>query len=183
MNDQNPWTLLSSSVKYENKWMTVHEDQVLTPEGDEGIYGYVESKDSVMIVVLNPENEFYLIRTFSYPTKSWSWELPGGGGEGEDALLASQRELIEETGISANTWHKLGSTRVCNGLMTERLTTYLATDISFGERPASDDTGLIESGHFFTMDQIHQMIEDGEIDDGQSLTGLYLAERWLASRS
>ena len=179
MNTENPWTTVRSEVKYKNPWITIHEDTVITPEGNDGIYGYVESKDSVMIVALNEQNEVYLVRAFSYPVKSWSWELPGGGGEGEDALIASQRELVEETGISAKSWHKLGSTRVCNGLMTERLVTYLAQDITLGERIDSDDTALVTNGTFYSFDAVHEMIKNGDIDDGQTITGLYLAEQFL----
>lgn len=112
--------------------MSVREDEVITPTGKPGIYGVIESNDSVMITVLNDKNELYLVRTFRYPDQSWNWELPGGGGDKQDPLTASKRELEEETGITASTWEKLGETLVCNGFMTERMTTYLAHDISFG---------------------------------------------------
>lgn len=179
MNDNNPWKTLSSKTVYQNPWIKVREDSVVRPDGSEGIYGVMESKDSVMIVVLNDSNEVFLIRTFSYPVSSWSWELPGGGGEGEDAETASKRELAEETGITANKWTSLGKMRVCNGLMTERMTVFLAQDLSFGDKLDSDDKDLISHGKFVSFDEIDQMIDNGEIDDGQTMTGLFLAQRFL----
>ena len=180
MINDNPWTKKSSKIVYQNPWMTVHEDSVVTPEGNDGIYGYIETKDSVMVVALNDKKEIYLIRNFSYPAQSWNWELPGGGGEGEDPQLAAQRELVEETGIIARQWVLLGKTRVCNGLMTEQTISYLASDISFGDKPESDDTHLISHGQFFSLNQIHDMIQSGDINDGQSLTALYLTQQHLS---
>lgn len=179
MTNDNPWKTLSSKTVYQNPWIRVREDAVVRPDGTEGIYGVMESKDSVMVVVLNDKSEVYLIRTFSYPVSEWSWELPGGGGEGEEAEAASKRELIEETGITAESWTFLGKTRVCNGLMTERMTVFLAQDLSFGEKVASDDADLVSEGKFVSLDAIDGMIQAGEIDDGQTMTALFLFQRWL----
>jgi 8-oxo-dGTP pyrophosphatase MutT (NUDIX family) len=182
MNNDNPWKTVSSKTVYENPWMRVREDAVIRPDGSNGIYGVMESKDSVMVAVLNDKDEIFLIRTFSYPASSWSWELPGGGGEGEDAEAASRRELIEETGITADTWQLLGKARVCNGLMTEKMAVFLARDLSFGEQQAADDKDLISHGTFVSFAEVDAMIEKGEIDDGQTMTALYLVQRWLAHR-
>jgi 8-oxo-dGTP pyrophosphatase MutT (NUDIX family) len=182
MRSDNPWKVTSSKVVYQNPWMQVHEDTVVTPTGNDGIYGYIESKDSVMITVLNDENELYLVRTFSYPDASWNWELPGGGGDGEAAAIASRRELEEETGILANNWDKLGEARVCNGLMTERMAVYLATGISFtGEKETSDEQ--IDTARFFPLAEVNAMIERSEINDCQSITGIHLMQKWLARKT
>lgn len=162
--------------------MQIIEDTVTTPTGSDGIYAYLDSKDSVMVVVLNEKGELYLVRTFAYPAGSWNWELPGGGTEGEDPLTAAKRELSEETGIIANTWQKLGYTRVCNGFMTEHMATYLARDISFtGQKEVADEQ--IDDAKFVPMDEVDRMIEAGEINDSQSITGIHLAQKWLKTQS
>ena len=159
--------------------MKVREDDVVRPDGSKGIYGVVESKDSVIVGAINDKLELYFIYAYSYPAQSWQWELPGGSAEGEDILIASKRELAEETGIVAQEWTEFPSTRVCNGLMTERMATLVARDIEFKPKPPADDSGLIAKGQFFSFDQVHAMVEKGEIDEGQSITALYLIERWL----
>ncbi|HSW91659.1 MAG TPA: NUDIX hydrolase [Candidatus Saccharimonadales bacterium] len=182
MKDLNPWKTISSKTVYENPWMRVREDAVIRPDGTDGIYGVMESKDSVVIVTLNKDNEVYLIRSFNYPVSTWSWGLPGGGGDDEHPEVASKRELAEETGITASTWTFLGRTRVSSGLMTEKMAVYLAEDLSFGDRLEADDKDLISEGKFVSFEDIDQMIRQGEIDDAQTVTGLYLVLRLLDKR-
>lgn len=175
----SPWKILSSKIVYENPWIKVREDAVITPDGKDGIYGVVESNDSVIVGALNEANELFLIYSYSYPAQSWQWELPGGGSDGEDIIAASKRELAEETGIIAQQWIRLPTTRVCDGLMTERTATLIARDIEFHPKPASDDSGVIAKGQFFPLEAVRKMVDAGEIDEGQSITALYLIERWL----
>lgn len=182
MRTDNPWTVKSTRIAYENPWMKIREDAVVTPTGQNGIYGVMESNDSVMIAVLNDDRELYLVRTFRYPDASWNWELPGGGGDQQDPLTASKRELEEETGIIATSWKKLGKTTICNGFMTEKMTTYLARNLSFtGKKEAADEQ--IDAAHFFPMSDIDRMIRDGEINDGQSITAIHFAQKWIGAQS
>jgi 8-oxo-dGTP pyrophosphatase MutT (NUDIX family) len=176
---KNPFKTLSTKIVYQNPWMRIREDAIIRPDGTEGIYGVMESRNSVAITALNEKNEVYIIRSFKYPVSEWSWGLPGGGGEDEDALIASKRELAEETGITANEWNVLGETRVSSGLMTERMAVLLARDLTFGEKIDADDSDLISEGKFVSFDTIDEMIKDHQIDDAQTVTGLYLALRWL----
>lgn len=181
MSDSSPWKILSSQTVYQNPWIEIQEDTVITPTGKKGIYGFMHSNDSVIIAVLNDAHELYVVRGFSYPVSAWNWQLPGGGGDKEDAAIASKRELEEETGIRAETWEKLGTTRVCDGLMTERMTTYVACDISFtGEKETSNEK--IDGGKFVSMSEVDAMVERGEINDGQSITAIYLVQKWLAKQ-
>lgn len=177
MTDHNPWKTLSSKTVYQNPWIRVREDEVVRPDGANGIYGVIESKDSVVVATLNENNQVYLIRSFNYPVSTWSWGLPGGGGEGEESEVAARRELAEETGITAGKWTFLGKMRVSSGLMTEQMAVLLAQDLSFGARIEADDKDLISEGRFFSFEEIDDMINRGEIDDTQTITGLYLARR------
>lgn len=152
---------------------------MLDANNNQGTYAYMESRNSVAIVVLNDKNELYLHQAFRYPTKTWGWEIPGGGGDNEDLLVASKRELEEETGILAKSWQILGTTIVCNGLMTEKQTTCLAYNISFDGSKESNTSEVFNEHKFVSFEKAASMIVRGEINDNQTITAIYLAEKWL----
>ncbi|MEO5949767.1 MAG: NUDIX hydrolase [Candidatus Saccharimonas sp.] len=181
MDETPPKTQISTRVAYQNPWITVHEDETVAFDGSTGIYGYVESKDSVIIAVINEQREVFLVRGFRYPTKSWGWELPGGGGDGENLLDASKRELEEETGLIANSWTNLGSFYVCNGLLTEQMGVFVAQ----GHRPdgqKEESTERFADMRFFSLAEIDALIQAGEVNDCQTITALYLVKSWLVTQ-
>lgn len=178
---QPPIIPTNSKVVYENPWIKIREDTTTTPDGRKGLYGYMESRDSCMVVAVDDQDRIYLVRGFRYPSRSYGWELPGGGGDNQDLLTASKRELEEETGILADSWQKLGEAYVCNGLMTEKLAFYHASQLHFdGQRQDSeekfDDMGL------FSKRQINHMIRTGDINDCQTLAGLQYYETWKQNK-
>lgn len=72
MKDVHPYKTIASKTVYENPWIRVREDKIIRPNGEEGIYGVLESNDSVMVVVLNDKKQVYLIKAYSYPDQSWN---------------------------------------------------------------------------------------------------------------
>ncbi len=83
------------------------------------------------------KNRILLVRQYRLPAGKFLWELPAGKvDEGENALQAARRELIEETGYRAKKWTKLASFFVSPGYVQERMTIYLAEDLTAGEADA-----------------------------------------------
>ena len=177
MTDVPSKTKVSSKIVYRNPWITVHEDQTRDLASNLGVYSYMESRDSCMVVAVDDKERIYFVRGFRYPSQSFGWELSGGGGDNEDLLEASKRELEEETGIIAQSWQKLGEAYVCNGLLTEKMAVCLAQKLSFtGQREQSDE--VFSDMRFFTLDEIDDLIRDGEINDCQTLAGLHYYQLW-----
>ncbi len=177
MNEAPSKTKVSSKIVYQNPWITVREDQTRDLAGNLGVYSYMESRDSCMVVAVDDKERIYFVRGFRYPSQSFGWELPGGGGDSENLLTASKRELEEETGITAQSWNKLGEVYVCNGLMTEKMAVYLARNLSFiGHKEQSDE--VFSDMRFFTCDEIDALIAQGEINDCQTLAGLHYYQLW-----
>ena len=57
---------------------------------------------------VDAKNRVMLVRQYRLPADQYLWELPAGKiDEGENALQAAKRELIEETGLRAKKWKKL----------------------------------------------------------------------------
>ena len=89
---------------YANQWIRVREDEVLRPDGTEGIYGVVEVRQpAVFVVAVTEDDRVLLVTLHRYTTGTISVEVPAGGSDGEDLEVAARRELLEETGLSAGT--------------------------------------------------------------------------------
>ena len=110
------WQVISSRIAYENPWIQVVEDRVIGPDGAPGLYGVVEVRNpAVFIVAVNDAGEV-LFESVDRHTVGLSLEVPAGGNDGEDFLVAAKRELYEETGYVAERWQPIGSMWALNGI-------------------------------------------------------------------
>jgi 8-oxo-dGTP pyrophosphatase MutT (NUDIX family) len=131
---ENPWQTLGSRIVYANSWLRLREDTVIRPDGRPGIYGVVEMSPSVGIVALSDAHEVALVTQWRYTLGRMSAEIPTGGSEPSDpsVLAAAQRELREETGLSARNWRELGSVDNSNGVTNDVSHMFLATGLEAG---------------------------------------------------
>lgn len=168
---KSPWQTLSSKVIYTNPWIRVREDNVITPRGEAGIYGVVEAKPALGIVPLTEDLYTYLVGQYRYTPDSYSWEIPEGGAEnGENLLAGAQRELLEETGLNASKWIELGELYTSNCFTNKRAHIFVAEDLTQGEAQP-DPTEELEVLKLPFM-EAWQMVLDQEIKDSLAITGL-----------
>jgi len=182
MPESNPWKCLSTRTVYQNDWITVREDQVIRPDGGEGIYGVVETRLATGVVALTPAGEVYLVGQYRYPMDAYSWEIVEGGSDpGEDALAAAKRELREEVGLVAAHWEPLGhELHLSNCHSSERGYLFLATGLE--ETAAAPDGTEQLQVRRVPLAEALEMVARGEIRDAMSVLGLLLLERRLRSK-
>ena len=168
----NPWQTLSEKKIYENPWISLTEYQVINPGGGQGIYGKVHFKNlAIGIIVLDEDYSTWLVGQYRYPLNQFSWEIPEGGGPlQEDPLKSAQRELLEETGISAASWIEIQRMHLSNSVSDELAIIYLARDLSFGEsNPEETEQLTIKKIQF---DEACNMVMNGEITDSMSVAAI-----------
>jgi 8-oxo-dGTP pyrophosphatase MutT (NUDIX family) len=170
------WRRLDSRVVYENRWIRVREDEVLRPDGEPGIYGVVQLQNTaVFVVALTDADEVVLITQERYTTGTVSVEVPAGGSDGEDPLLAAQRELREETGLEAARWRELGHIHALNGVADAGERVFLATGLSEADGGHEQEAEGITAVTTVPFAEVVRMIGDGEIVDGETISALALA--------
>ena len=178
----NPWQTLSTEVKYHNPWISVREDQVLNPGGGQGIYGVVSMKNKALgIVPVDAEGNTWLVGQYRYPLNEYSWEIPMGGGLiGHDILVSAQRELKEETGLTAARWTRIARLHTSNSVTDEEGFVYLAEDLTQGdlEPEETEDLRLWK----LPLAEAVRLVMADRITDGISVAGLLKAEKVLAGR-
>ncbi len=178
---RNPWRTQGSRSIYHNPWIRVREDHVIRADGGPGIYGVVEFQSYALgVVPVTPEGDTILVGQWRYPLGLYSWEIPEGGGAlGLPMLESAQRELLEETGITAESWTDLGSLHLSNSVTNEEGRVYLAQNLSFGEaEPEGDEVLAVRR---VPLTEAYAMAMDGRITDGLSIIGLSRAVHHLSA--
>ncbi|MEF3403373.1 NUDIX hydrolase [Agromyces sp. CCNWLW203] len=170
------WPTRARRTVYENRWITVTEDDVVRPDGTEGIYGVVEVRNDAVFVVAMTDDDEVLLVTIDRHTVGSSIEVPAGGTDGELPLVAAQRELLEETGYEAAEWREIGRMTALNGICRAAEVVYLATGLrhaaSVAESQAEEGISVVRAVPFA---DVVRMIAAGEITDGETIAAILYA--------
>ncbi|MEV6861632.1 NUDIX hydrolase [Streptosporangium subroseum] len=126
------WKVDSSAEHFRGRVITAVTDAVVMPEGEVVNRDYVIHPGSVAVVALDDRDRVLLIRQYRHPVRRLLWELPAGLRDVDDEPLhvAAARELAEEAGYRAATWHTLVDAFTSPGMTDERTRIFLARDVS-----------------------------------------------------
>jgi len=169
------WQTHDSRVVYDNRWISVREDRITGPFG-EGVYGVVTMKNPAVFVVALDEEDRVCLVTMERYTTGRSIEVPAGGTDGEDPLLAAQRELREETGLEAARWTALGTMNALNGVTVAPEHVFLARELRENADSAESraEEG-IDDVSWVPFPEVLRMVADGRITDGETIAALTYA--------
>lgn len=168
--------ITESREVYTCKLFKVTEDKAADPkQGFEINRSVVRHAGSAVMMAVDEKRRILLVRQYRLPAGKYLWELPAGKlDEGEKPLQAAKRELAEETGYKARTWKKLVSFFASPGYVQERMTIFLATDLTPGEASPMDDERI--ETRWFTRKEVAGMIQTGKIEDAKTIIGFFMAK-------
>lgn len=126
---------------------------------------------AAVILPLLDDEHVCLIKNYRIAVEQTLLELPAGTLEpDEPAAVTAARELAEETGYRASSITHLTEYYPSPGVMDERMYVFLATGLTAGE-PCREEGEEIEN-HVVSLAEAKQMIIDGRIVDGKTITAL-----------
>ncbi|MEI7579789.1 MAG: NUDIX hydrolase [bacterium] len=170
------WQTLSSKIVYHNPWIKIQEDQVIQPNGNNSLYGFLIKVPGVFVIAETEFEEIYLIEEYRYPLKKNILQLPSGIIEGKLSPEATAaKELFEETGIRASNFQNLGKFYIAPGHETTEIYAVKATGLEiseFGIHQEGDES--IQNIKKFAIDEVKQMIISNKISCGLTLAALNL---------
>lgn len=165
------WTTNKSETVYINPFFSVNEDDITRDNNTKGKYYVVNLPDAVFIIA-RKDNKICMIKQFSYPNKSISWELPAGAiDNNENPLEAAKRELVEEAGFKAKNWKYQGYIYLTPRLTNNKCHIYVASDLKRVPQEIQEEESIIDC-QMLTMSDICSLVEGGELADGPTLAVL-----------
>lgn len=175
---KNPWTTLSGEVKYDNRWITVTEYQVINPSGGKGIYGKIHFKNKAIgIIPVDKDLNTWLVGQYRYTLHAWHWEIPEGGGDlNQDPLENAKRELQEETGLKASSWTQIIHLHTSNSVTDEEGHIFLAEDLKQGSNALEETEADLKVWKLPLKDAL-EMVLNGKITDSLSIMAILKVAR------
>ncbi len=173
----SPWKIIKTKKLVEDKWLTLRAD---TCETERGIivdpFYVVECSDWVEIVAFNDNEEILLIQQYRHAAGKISTELPSGIMESEDAspIEAAKRELLEETGCTADLFEHVGRLHPNPARQNNRNHCILALGTRVIQEPKPDLTEDIRF-EFVPLKKLIELIEKGTFFQALHISSLFLA--------
>ena len=164
-------------IIYRGKVFELIRENITLENGTTTDMEFIEHPGAAAIVPFVDDHRILLLKQYRHALKQYIWEIPAGTLDPREEVIAcARRELIEETGYSADEWQQLGEITPLPGYSDERIHIYLASEL----QPATqhlDEDEIINVQEVAFKDAL-DMIAKGEIQDAKSIAGLF----WASAR-
>jgi len=157
-------------------------ESVALPNGVNIDLAVIRHPGASAIVALHADGTIPLLTQYRHAVGGWLKEIPAGCiNAGETPRLCAERELREEAGLVARRWDQLGTIVTIPSFCDERLTIYLARDLTEAPRELDHDE-VINVGRV-PLEEALRMISRGEIIDAKTIVALNMTREFLLCES
>lgn len=132
------------------------------------------------MIALDQQGQVVLVRQHRVAIDQVTLEIPAGKLDSptEDPFVCAQRELSEETGLTAEHWQKLTCLETTPGFCNERIHLYLATGLHQGNSHPDEDE-FVDVVRMPLAQAVEQVM-NGTFRDGKTALALLMANQLCA---
>ncbi|MCZ2248721.1 MAG: NUDIX hydrolase [Bacteroidia bacterium] len=171
--EENPWTIIDSKEVYESPWILVKKFDVLNPVGKPATYSTVSFKNKAIgVIPLDKHYNTWIVGQYRFPIQEYSWEIPEGGGDPKVSYRESaERELLEETGITAKKYTEIMRMHTSNSASDEEAIVFIAQELSF-ETASPEETEVLNIRKL-PFEELYKMVHQGKVSDAITIAAVY----------
>lgn len=175
-------TILTKELIFDGHVVHLERWTVELPSGRTATREAIMHVGAAAVVACDDRGRIAMVRQHRVVAGEVMLEIPAGklDSKDEDPLKAAQRELREETGLTAREWTKLSSVITTPGFCDERISLYLATGLTAGDAHPDDDEYL--SALSYPAQELYAMAYAGQLTDLKTVAALLLAKPLLEEK-
>jgi 8-oxo-dGTP pyrophosphatase MutT (NUDIX family) len=156
---------------HENPWFKVTKEEFIRHDGKPCTFYVVNKQEAVFVIPFSKDGSIYMVKQYRHATRTWGWEVPAGGSDGEQPILAAKRELQEETGLVAAHWEQAATIHLTPGISNNNTYIFVARNLTQTADNTQEDEGIVACKRF-SIPEIKDMIISGEIHDAPTIASL-----------
>lgn len=165
---------------FRGRVLTLNLEQVRLPNGKVAELEIAHHPGGAAVVAIDADGRVCLLRQFRHAAGCWLTELPAGKLDGgEPPLECARRELVEEAGVSARRWEKLGEFYSSPGVLTEVIHLFLARDLDPAD--SSPEEHEVLEASWVPLQDAMDLAASGRLQDAKSVIGLLWARERLST--
>lgn len=166
---------LTEDVAWTGRIFNVDRLRVELPDGRVAIRDVVRHPGAVAVVALTEDGRICLVRQYRTALGRVTVEIPAGKlAPGEDPLECATRELLEETGMSAEKVAFLTTIATSDGFCDELIHIYMATGLTFSRsEPDADEFINVD---LVPLEELVDAVLDGRIEDAKTVVGALICD-------
>lgn len=169
---------------YTGRVLNLDIDQVRFPDGSTGELEIIRHPGASAVLPFvsdpsGPDPQILLIKQYRYAAEDFLYEVPAGRLDpNESPADCARRELLEETGCTAERIEPLYTFFTTPGFIDERIHGFMATGLTLGEsKREADEFMTVET---MTLSRSLELIQKGEIRDGKTTVLILFAAGFRA---
>lgn len=168
-------------LAYAGSIVDFYKDTMKLPNGNTVEWDRIEHKGAVGIIPVDEDGRIIMVRQYRIGTDSELLEIPAGGiNPGEEPYVSAMRELEEETGYRADKLEHLLDVYSAPAYTTECVYIYYAENLV--PSVTNYDENEFISIETYTLDELADMILDGRIVDGKTISAIMVYKELISRR-
>ncbi len=162
---------VNRELSYQGKILKVYTDRVEV-NGHDSNWDFIHHDGGAAVVPVTDEGKIILVRQYRNALDRFTLEIPAGALNypGESGRVCAMRELEEETGYIAQDVEWLVTIHSWPAFVDEQVEIFVARELIPSKQNFDEEESiqLLE----YTLDELKEMIWDGQIKDSKTVAGL-----------